>query len=102
MECWKEVSSEIGVSCGYLARQEGHAVALHTFLHSEGEGEMEAGGRQARVEWRCLGRALLAPEATSGCGCTRLIQLRTVGSAKREAAWLCSSVQAPLLRDVLT
>lgn len=90
------------VSCGYLARQEGHTVALHTFLHSEGEGEMEAGGRQAGVEWRCLGRALLAPEATSGCGCTRLIQLRTVGSAKREAAWLCSSVQAPLLRDVLT
>lgn len=33
------------VSCGYLARQEGHAVALHTFPHSEGGGGMEAGGR---------------------------------------------------------
>lgn len=90
------------VFCGYLARQEGRAVALHTLPHSAGDGEMEACGRKARVEWRCLGRALLAPECTSGCGCTRLVQLRTVGSAKKEAAWWCSSAQAPLLTEVLT
>ena len=77
----------------------GRKAMLWLFTHSrtpkEGEGWRQVAGRHGWSGGAWIGRCW--PQSHSGCGWTRLLQLRTVGSARKEAVWLCSSAQAPPL-----